>query len=220
MSDLSGDATRFSCHDKERSMSTVTFQLPDSLKQGIEELSAREGFSVEQFMASDNTEPRRYEDDGLSAPGSCGGTAGGLRKISRFGARCAADPGRRIVDRAEQDHRLEKAFSFARQARLCLSQGEGRRVRRRMFDGICFPANGAIPLGLPSAVFRVCSHRLGSGTAAPGAAPARKPTAPSGTANARTTWPAINASPANSAAKAGKSSASGNTPSKNPQSPA
>ena len=33
-------------------MSTVTVQLPDSLKQGIEELSAREGFSVEQFMAS------------------------------------------------------------------------------------------------------------------------------------------------------------------------
>ena len=33
-------------------MSTITVQLPDSLKQGIEELSAREGFSVEQFMAS------------------------------------------------------------------------------------------------------------------------------------------------------------------------
>jgi hypothetical protein len=33
-------------------MSTVTVQLPDSLKQGIEELSAREGFSIEQFMAS------------------------------------------------------------------------------------------------------------------------------------------------------------------------
>lgn len=33
-------------------MSTVTIQLPDSLKQGIEELSAREGYSVEQFLAS------------------------------------------------------------------------------------------------------------------------------------------------------------------------
>ena len=79
-----------------------------------------------------------------------------------------------------------------------------------MFDGICFPANGATPLGLPSVVFRVCSHRLGSGTAAPSATPARKPTAPSGTANVKTTWPAISASPANSASKAGKSSASGN----------
>lgn len=33
-------------------MGTITVQLPDSLKQGIEELSACEGFSVEQFMAS------------------------------------------------------------------------------------------------------------------------------------------------------------------------
>lgn len=30
-----------------------------------------------------------------------------------------------------------------------------------MFDGIFFPANGATLLGLPSVIFRVCSHRLG-----------------------------------------------------------
>ena len=36
-----------------------------------------------------------------------------------------------------------------------------------MVDGICFPANGATPLGLPSVVFRVCSHRLGSGHGCP-----------------------------------------------------
>ena len=33
-------------------MSTVTIQLPDSLKKTIEDLAAREGYSVSQFMAS------------------------------------------------------------------------------------------------------------------------------------------------------------------------
>lgn len=33
-------------------MSTVTVQLPESLKKSIEELAAREGYSVNQFLAS------------------------------------------------------------------------------------------------------------------------------------------------------------------------
>jgi hypothetical protein len=33
-------------------MSTVTIQLPDSLKKSIEALAAREGYSVSQFLAS------------------------------------------------------------------------------------------------------------------------------------------------------------------------
>lgn len=33
-------------------MSTLTFQLPDSLKQQIEALAAKEGYSVGQFLAS------------------------------------------------------------------------------------------------------------------------------------------------------------------------
>ena len=33
-------------------MSTLTVELPDSLKQNIEELAAREGYSVSQFLAS------------------------------------------------------------------------------------------------------------------------------------------------------------------------
>jgi hypothetical protein len=33
-------------------MSTLTFDLPDSVKKSIEELAAREGFSVGQFLAS------------------------------------------------------------------------------------------------------------------------------------------------------------------------
>lgn len=33
-------------------MSTVTVELPDSLKKAIEELAAKEGFSVNQFLAS------------------------------------------------------------------------------------------------------------------------------------------------------------------------
>lgn len=33
-------------------MSTVTIELPDSLKQSIEDLAAREGYSVSQFLAS------------------------------------------------------------------------------------------------------------------------------------------------------------------------
>jgi len=33
-------------------MSTVTVQLPDSLKKTIEELAEREGYSVSQFLAS------------------------------------------------------------------------------------------------------------------------------------------------------------------------
>lgn len=33
-------------------MSTVTIQLPDSLKKNIEKLAAQEGYSVEQFLAS------------------------------------------------------------------------------------------------------------------------------------------------------------------------
>jgi predicted transcriptional regulator len=33
-------------------MSTVTIQLPDSLRKRIEALAAREGYSVSQFLAS------------------------------------------------------------------------------------------------------------------------------------------------------------------------
>jgi hypothetical protein len=33
-------------------MSTVTIQLPESLKKTIEDLAAREGYSVSQFLAS------------------------------------------------------------------------------------------------------------------------------------------------------------------------
>lgn len=33
-------------------MSTLTVQLPDSLKKSIEDLAAKEGFSVGQFLAS------------------------------------------------------------------------------------------------------------------------------------------------------------------------
>jgi predicted transcriptional regulator len=33
-------------------MSTLTIQLPDSLKKSIEDLAAREGYSVSQFLAS------------------------------------------------------------------------------------------------------------------------------------------------------------------------
>lgn len=33
-------------------MSTLTIDLPDSLKQSIEDLAAREGYSVSQFLAS------------------------------------------------------------------------------------------------------------------------------------------------------------------------
>jgi predicted transcriptional regulator len=33
-------------------MSTVTVELPDGLKKAIEELAAKEGFSLNQFLAS------------------------------------------------------------------------------------------------------------------------------------------------------------------------
>jgi len=33
-------------------MSTLTIELPDSLKESIEELAAKEGYSVSQFLAS------------------------------------------------------------------------------------------------------------------------------------------------------------------------
>jgi hypothetical protein len=33
-------------------MSTLTIELPDSLRRSIEELAAREGYSVSQFLAS------------------------------------------------------------------------------------------------------------------------------------------------------------------------
>jgi len=36
----------------EEIMSTVTVQLPDSLKKAIEDLATREGYSVSQFIAS------------------------------------------------------------------------------------------------------------------------------------------------------------------------
>ena len=49
-----------------------------------------------------------------------------------------------------------------------------------------------------------------SGTVARSSTPARKPTAPSGTENAKTTWPATDVLPANSAVRVGASSASGN----------
>jgi predicted transcriptional regulator len=33
-------------------MSTLTIELPDSLKESIEDLAAKEGYSVSQFLAS------------------------------------------------------------------------------------------------------------------------------------------------------------------------
>ncbi len=33
-------------------MSTLTIELPDSLRESIEELAAKEGYSVSQFLAS------------------------------------------------------------------------------------------------------------------------------------------------------------------------
>ena len=33
-------------------MSTLTIELPDSLKESIEELAAKKGYSISQFMAS------------------------------------------------------------------------------------------------------------------------------------------------------------------------
>jgi predicted transcriptional regulator len=33
-------------------MSTLTIELPDSLKESIEELAAKEGYSISQFLAS------------------------------------------------------------------------------------------------------------------------------------------------------------------------
>ena len=41
----------FSCHVCGH-MSTLTVQLPESLKKTIEDLAAREGYSVSQFLAS------------------------------------------------------------------------------------------------------------------------------------------------------------------------
>ena len=38
--------------DTKESMSTLTIQLPDSLRKTIEALAAREGYSVSQFLAS------------------------------------------------------------------------------------------------------------------------------------------------------------------------
>ena len=35
-----------------KNMSTLTIQLPESLKKSIEALAAREGYSVSQFLAS------------------------------------------------------------------------------------------------------------------------------------------------------------------------
>jgi hypothetical protein len=36
----------------EKSMSTVTIQIPESLKKHIEALAAKEGYTVSQFLAS------------------------------------------------------------------------------------------------------------------------------------------------------------------------
>jgi uncharacterized protein (DUF1778 family) len=42
----------FSELDTKNTMSTLTIQLPESLKQTIEALAAKEGYSVSQFFAS------------------------------------------------------------------------------------------------------------------------------------------------------------------------
>jgi hypothetical protein len=38
--------------DSDENMSTLTIELPESLKKNIEALAAKEGFSVSQFLAS------------------------------------------------------------------------------------------------------------------------------------------------------------------------
>ena len=49
-------------------MSTVTIELPDSLRKSIEALAAKEGYSVSQFLASAASEKSGgHSDDGLSA---------------------------------------------------------------------------------------------------------------------------------------------------------
>jgi hypothetical protein len=75
-------------------MSTVTVELPESLKKAIEALAAKEGFSLSQI-------PRQcrwqkiggYDDNGLSVPGSRCRTPAGLREVSGGIAGCAADAG-------------------------------------------------------------------------------------------------------------------------------
>jgi hypothetical protein len=42
----------FSQPDKKEIMSTLTIQSPESLKKSIEQLAAKEGFTVNQFLAS------------------------------------------------------------------------------------------------------------------------------------------------------------------------
>jgi predicted transcriptional regulator len=40
------------CRPKGRRMTVVTVELPDGVKKAIEELAAKEGFSMNQFLAS------------------------------------------------------------------------------------------------------------------------------------------------------------------------
>ncbi len=46
------DAIRVVLADTNQTMSTLTIQLPESLKKRIEALAAKEGYSVSQFLAS------------------------------------------------------------------------------------------------------------------------------------------------------------------------
>ena len=52
MGNRGGDAGRFSETDEANNMSTLTIQLPESLKKTIEKPAAQEGYSVSQFLAS------------------------------------------------------------------------------------------------------------------------------------------------------------------------
>jgi hypothetical protein len=60
-------------------MSTLTIQLPESLKNSIQALADKEGYTVSQFLASAAGETSGRPDDELSPPRSGSRPAGGLR---------------------------------------------------------------------------------------------------------------------------------------------
>ena len=52
MGNCGGDAVRIPQADRERNMSTLTIQLPESIAQQLREYAAKEGVTVDQLLSS------------------------------------------------------------------------------------------------------------------------------------------------------------------------
>ena len=103
-------------------MSTLTIQLPESLKNSIQALADKEGYTVSQFLATGRRETGGRADDELSSP--------------RSGSRARADFENYLSAVPNVAHRKMTVWTEARYKNASESSGSG--IEKKL-NPLCFP---------------------------------------------------------------------------------